>query len=483
MAVVEADAVLADQQRPEAENSAEEDVESEEGAKGCVEFHAGLHGKNILLGDGDKSAERISSYNQAVVISRRPLLPGQLFRVRICRINDRWTASLTVGVVSLPVGKWSLPIAALDIRRPSWLVHADSVYHSGAKVRVHGGPNLNVLDAGHTVGILLDSDASIHLYVDDVECGIVARDVSLTRCHAVVDLYGRCERVVIMSEGDVFSSPGMITSHAVEHREKADKDDGKKEKELVRVPMVDHITVITPTSCEYQRMCSRFRSVLGLPDGYFNLEAVCCYCDVCHKLRGDAACYRRGDPPRDYAVPIGWCRFALRFPSRPDVQHSAAFDKWHVAYHGTKPSTLRRLLDTGDLLAVSGNSLVGGTVSRSLLDQFDEKNKPEEEQVTSEPIVLSPSIKYAGLNKFAPKLEFRDPKTKKLQRAHVAIQLYIKPGSYKVGTAQASDELALDDDDVAVMAQIDAKFSNNELEWSTKERGSTALCALLVRID
>lgn len=95
-------------------------------------------------------------------------------------------------------------------------------------------------------------------------------------------------------------------------------------------------------TCEYQALCSRFKDLLTLPgeffnptfpatifvsdvksrndhvlclkDGYFNEDAKynLCYCESCHKLRGDEAYYKRGEPPRDYALPFGWCRFALR---------------------------------------------------------------------------------------------------------------------------------------------------------------------------
>lgn len=52
----------------------------------------------------------------------------------------------------------------------------------------------------------------------------------------------------------------------------------------------------------------------NLQDGYFNEDAKynLCYCESCYKLRGDEAYYKRGEPPRDYALPFGWCRFALR---------------------------------------------------------------------------------------------------------------------------------------------------------------------------
>lgn len=68
--------------------------------------------------------------------------------------------------------------------------------------------------------------------------------------------------------------------------------------------------------------------------------------------------------------------------------------------------------------------------------------------------------------------------THKHHEARVAVQLCVKPGAYKVSSAHISD-----DDEDAEQPAIDMKFSNSELEWSTKERGSTSLCSLLIRID
>ena len=44
-----------------------------------------LHGKNILLSDDGRNAERTASYNHGIVISRHPLRPGHVFRV--CQPN------------------------------------------------------------------------------------------------------------------------------------------------------------------------------------------------------------------------------------------------------------------------------------------------------------------------------------------------------------------------------------------------------------
>jgi len=40
-----------------------------------------LHGKNIILNDDGRSAERRASYNHGIVISRYPLRPGHVFQV------------------------------------------------------------------------------------------------------------------------------------------------------------------------------------------------------------------------------------------------------------------------------------------------------------------------------------------------------------------------------------------------------------------
>ena len=117
-------------------------------------------------------------------------------------------------------------------------------------------------------------------------------------------------------------------------------------------------------TCEYQALCARFKDLLTLPgqfhpkafqsvsdinscnkynvcllnkDGYFNEDAKynLCYCESCHKLRGDEAYYKRGEPPRDYALPFGWCRFALRWEYRVSVTYMTGgkFIKWPFWSH------------------------------------------------------------------------------------------------------------------------------------------------------
>lgn len=52
---------------------------------------------------------------------------------------------------------------------------------------------------------------------------------------------------------------------------------------------------------------------INLLDSYFLLENVTCFCETCHKLRGEEPYFKKGDPPKEFAQPFGWCRFPLRY--------------------------------------------------------------------------------------------------------------------------------------------------------------------------
>lgn len=58
------------------------------------------------------------------------------------------------------------------------------------------GPNLDTLQCGHVVGVMVDDDNCLHLYVNGLDQGIAARDVPYP-CYGLVDLYGQCEQVRI----------------------------------------------------------------------------------------------------------------------------------------------------------------------------------------------------------------------------------------------------------------------------------------------
>lgn len=47
-----------------------------------MELHD-IHGFNLVLGEGRRSARRILSYNNAVVLTARPVVPNKMLQVQL----------------------------------------------------------------------------------------------------------------------------------------------------------------------------------------------------------------------------------------------------------------------------------------------------------------------------------------------------------------------------------------------------------------
>ncbi|XP_041093378.1 neuralized-like protein 4 isoform X2 [Polyodon spathula] len=425
------------------------------------------HGKNILLSNQNRTATRVSSYNQGLLVTNQPLPQQQLFQVQIDRLNPTWTSSLSLGVIGSCLQRSSFPSTACCLKRSSWLLQRGCVFHNSLKICDNYGPNLDTCPEGTVLGLLVDANSCLHLYVNGMDQGVAAQDIP-SPCFPLLDLYGQCEQVTIVTN-DVPAVGGDASNPRCQgDMEKADMVDGIKESVCWTPPL----EVNPMKTCEYQVLCSRFKELLTLPDGYFSEDpkASLCYCESCHKLRGDEAYYKRGEPPRDYAAPFGWCCFSLRVNPRCDVANT--FKKWHMAYHGTSVGALRRTLDQSELVTGSVSIFSAAQTKCDMQSGYsepEENSAPEREEVK---VQLSPTMRYSGLDSFAPKVQFRDPRSLRSHHAQVALQVYVRPGSYKIG-AQS----------LGLSEALDTRFSNSEIEWISKEKGSTLLYGLLIRIE
>uniref|UniRef100_A0A8C9W3L4 Neuralized-like protein 4 n=1 Tax=Scleropages formosus TaxID=113540 RepID=A0A8C9W3L4_SCLFO len=415
------------------------------------------HGKNIQLSNQNLTASRVSSYNQGLLVTVQPLPRQQLFQFQIDRLNLSWTSSLSLGVIGHSPDRLNFPSTACCLKRSAWLLQRDSVFHNSLKICENYGPNLDTCPEGTILGLLVDANGCLHLYVNGIDQGVAAQDIP-NPCYPLIDLYGQCEQVCV---------PGGRESCCQGDMEKADMVDGIKESVCWTPP-----PEVNPNkTCEYQALCSRFKDLLTLPDGYFNEDAKfnLCYCESCHKLRGDEPYYKRGEPPRDYALPFGWCRFALRWVCRCVAN---GYKKWHMAYHGTSVGSLRRILDHNQIL--SGPSSIF-SVAQVKVEGQNGYSEPEENSAPEREVPkvqLSPTMRYSGLEAFAPKVQFRDPRSQRYYHAQVAFQVCVRPGSYKVGPQSLGASEALD-----------PRFSNAEMEWITKEKGGILLYGLLIRVE
>ncbi|XP_064438612.1 neuralized-like protein 4 isoform X4 [Mirounga angustirostris] len=436
------------------------------------------HGKNILLSNGNRTATRVASYNQGIVVINQPLVPQLLVQWSPFPPGADRFPEPTVDVFPGP-GSPHLPpreaqLPCFRLRPQAGGLAATGPRHLpqrpqglSSQICEKFGPNLDTCPEGTILGLRLDSSGGLHLHVNGMDQGVAVPDVPQP-CHALVDLYGQCEQVTIVSPEP--GATGGKSAGTQGDMEKADMVDGIKESVCWGpLPAASPLK-----SCEYHALCSRFQELLLLPEDYFMPppKRSMCYCESCRKLRGDEAHRRRGEPPREYALPFGWCRFNLRV--NPRLEAGTLTKKWHMAYHGSNVAAVRRVLDRGELGAGTASILSCRPLKGEPGVGFEEPGEncapPREGQPP--PALLSPSLLYAGAETLASKVQFRDPKSQRTHQAQVAFQVCVRPGSYTPGPPSA-----------ALREPPDPHFSPAELEWVTKEKGATLLYALLVRVE
>ncbi|KAK9298978.1 hypothetical protein QLX08_007891 [Tetragonisca angustula] len=212
--------------------------------------------------------------------------------------------------------------------------------------------------------------------------------------------------------------------------------------------------IISTKKCEYLKACMRLKKSLVLPDEFFSLEDVLCYCNNCYKVEGDSAICKKGEPPAEFAVPIGWTRFPLKQSINANQIPQSTTDKWHVAFYGIRLDAIRLILDTGELMTKEQLDVSNLTMNIKTEDQ-----NPQ--------VVFSPSIKYAASEEFSKKYPYIDTQSNKKLNASTAFQLLVRPGSYTINSGGKDGD--------------DPQFES--VKWATKEAGATVIMALLVHLD
>lgn len=164
--------------------------------------------------------------------------------------------------------------------------------------------------------------------------------------------------------------------------------------------------------CQYFRRCGRFiSSALRVPDDLFvwGTPEAACYCEPCMEARSDGMVYWRGVPSSAYVAPKGWARAGLRVGGT-QAKAVGAFDKWHVAYHGTKVDSVCGIMRTGCLAKPGDTVLDGiriGIRDGHILREFERDNKHtgKRERFNPNQIFLSPVIAYSALSQYAASSE------------------------------------------------------------------------------
>lgn len=97
------------------------------------------------------------------------------------------------------------------------------------------GPNLDLLKEQSTVGVMVDSSRQMHFIVNGVDQGVACGNVFASRCFALFDLCGRCEKVEVLQDDEPLGD--LSDAAAIDALEKAHLDDNQGRKENSKVSL------------------------------------------------------------------------------------------------------------------------------------------------------------------------------------------------------------------------------------------------------
>eukprot|EP01084_Bolivina_argentea_P304124 525163_1 len=202
--------------------------------------------------------------------------------------------------------------------------------------------------------------------------------------------------------------------------------------------------------CQQKQIALEIRKKIfpTIPETFFEQDGDRCFCIKCHKQRRDKIIYKRGQPPKKYALPVGWVRFGVKTnDAKCEMNH--VWTSWHAGFHGTNKETVAEIFKAGLVLLKPGDITMDGKKLASrdahIQEPFVRYNKYYKAKEIFDPnqIYISPSIKYAADEIYSNWFVCNHPvdSSKKI-KVQVAFQVRIKPGSYNVGqeTIGASDK-------------------------------------------
>lgn len=111
---------------------------------------------------------------------------------------NSWSGSIEIGVTALDPAGLEFPSSATGLKGGSWIVSGCSVLKDGRSVLEEYGRDLDQLGEGDRVGIQRNGKGELHLWVNGQDCGTAASGLP-SRLWAVVDLYGKCTQVTVVS--------------------------------------------------------------------------------------------------------------------------------------------------------------------------------------------------------------------------------------------------------------------------------------------
>lgn len=140
---------------------------------------------------------------------------------------NSWSGSIEIGVTALDPAALDFPSSATGLKGGSWIVSGCSVLRDGRSVLEEYGRDLDQLAEGDRVGIQRSSRGELHLWVNGQDCGAAASGLP-PKLWAVVDLYGKCTQVTVVS---CEPPPPSAEKETIERDEEVDEEEEEDEVE------------------------------------------------------------------------------------------------------------------------------------------------------------------------------------------------------------------------------------------------------------
>ncbi|CAH2272327.1 neuralized 4 [Pelobates cultripes] len=183
-----------------------------------LRFHH-LHGSNALITNGGRTALRNNSrseFNDAIVMSNRPLRDGELFEIVIQKMVDRWSGSIEAGVTAIRPEDLEFPNTMTDIDYDTWMLSGTAIMQDGNTLRNNYGCDLDSLGAGSRIGMMRTARGDLHYYINGEDQGAACTGLPPGReVYAVIDLYGQCVQVSLTGGSGMIDN-SLSVSHVTD---------------------------------------------------------------------------------------------------------------------------------------------------------------------------------------------------------------------------------------------------------------------------
>ena len=164
-----------------------------------LRFHQ-IHGRNARLSNNFLTASRpkaLAEFNDSIVFSNRPLRQRELFEVVIENVVCHWNGSIEIGVTGVRPEELTLPTTATDLDNNTIMASGTTLMFNGVTVRNDLPFDLDNCKTGCKIGVMRNGN-NIHFFINGVDQG-PAHECRSQNIYAVIDLYGQCSQVSLIS--------------------------------------------------------------------------------------------------------------------------------------------------------------------------------------------------------------------------------------------------------------------------------------------